>query len=64
MRLQRFNQFKVSLAHELGMKAHLLADQSVLIARTEFSPEKRLRTVQEAIDTFARYMPEELRRAA
>lgn len=56
----RFETFRKALMRKLGTRASLLASGEVLIHANEFSGERYFRSVQAAIDTFFRYMPEEL----
>jgi len=59
---KRFSLFKKHLKHELGDTAMMLADgETVIILKNEFSPQQSFRTIQQAIDHFSRYMPDELK---
>jgi hypothetical protein len=57
---KRFIAFNRAMRDKLGMNAQLLANQVVIVKRTEFSPEKQFPSLQSAIDTFARFMTSDL----
>ncbi len=57
----RFELFRRELRAALGDNAVLLANGSVTIPANEFSPVRSFRSVQDAIDNFARHLSEELK---
>lgn len=60
LRDSRFAIFRHALREQLGYRADLLADDSILINSSTFSPAQRFNTLQGAIDHFARFMPDSL----
>ena len=61
MMKNRFNRFKLALAGELGNRATLTEDGQVIVWADEFNETKTFRSLQRAIDHFARFMPESLK---
>jgi hypothetical protein len=57
---RRFRLFKQALKSELGDHADFTVRGEVIIAANEFTPSRYFKTLQSAIDNFARYMPSEL----
>lgn len=54
----RFAEFRERLKQATGDKAVLFRGlNAVHVLANEFSPLRRFRSVQEAIDTFSRYFP-------
>lgn len=57
---KRFRRFTAALNEATGDRAQYTIDGRVIIARNEFSPPREFRSIQAAIDNFARYMPADL----
>lgn len=51
-RNKRFETFKSALAFEIGDKAILAHDESVIVLANEFSGQRMFNTLQQAIDHF------------
>lgn len=56
----RFLEFRARLKSETGDKAALVHGSSAVhVLANEFTPLRKFRSVQDAIDNFARYFPAE-----
>ena len=59
----RFVKFRHALRQQLGNFCEQLPDGRIVVYANEFSPTQTLRSLQAAIDHYARYMPDDLKQA-